>query len=351
MKKTYDAAIVGLGFVGAADQVSGDRLGQQVENLDGTHIEAYEKNPRIRIIGGSSRDLGRRERFSARSDAPAFDDWRKLIDSSPIDIASVATYAPVHREITEACAAAGVRAIYCEKPIAQRLSDAEAMVTSCKKAGSLLVINHNRRFNAAFRRLRDCFADGMIGEMRSAHLHWGRGRLGNVGTHVFDAARMVLGKKVTAVSGTLDMAGKPDCRGPQFRDPGAWGLLHFEGGMIATVSAPDYGEEQISMEFFGSFGTVSIVGGAISISMFDGSAPEWIDVATDTVAGGKTSMDTAVEEIIAWLDGGSSFPYDATEAAETLEVITAFYISHTRNGAWVDLPLKESDRDIVIHSG
>ena len=34
----YRAAIVGLGFIGGADQVSGDALGQLVEDLDGTHV-------------------------------------------------------------------------------------------------------------------------------------------------------------------------------------------------------------------------------------------------------------------------------------------------------------------------
>ncbi len=37
---TYRAGIIGLGFIGAADQTSGDALGQQVENLDGTHLFA-----------------------------------------------------------------------------------------------------------------------------------------------------------------------------------------------------------------------------------------------------------------------------------------------------------------------
>ena len=36
----YKAAIVGLGYIGGADQVSGDALGHLVEDLDGTHIEA-----------------------------------------------------------------------------------------------------------------------------------------------------------------------------------------------------------------------------------------------------------------------------------------------------------------------
>ena len=43
----YRAGIIGLGFIGAGDQVSGDALGQRVEDLDGTHASALAGHPRI----------------------------------------------------------------------------------------------------------------------------------------------------------------------------------------------------------------------------------------------------------------------------------------------------------------
>src|SRR5262249_11877033 len=61
---TYRAGIIGLGFIGAADQVSGDALGQRVCDLDGTHLAALSGHPRIELIAGSSRDEARRERFA-----------------------------------------------------------------------------------------------------------------------------------------------------------------------------------------------------------------------------------------------------------------------------------------------
>ena len=64
---TYRAGIIGLGFIGAGDQVSGDALGQQVEDLDGTHLEALANNPQVDVVAGSSRDQGRRDRFEKRS--------------------------------------------------------------------------------------------------------------------------------------------------------------------------------------------------------------------------------------------------------------------------------------------
>ena len=65
----YKAGIIGLGFIGAADQVSGDALGQQVADLDGTHLMALDNHPQVEVVAGSSRDEGRRQRFAARTGA------------------------------------------------------------------------------------------------------------------------------------------------------------------------------------------------------------------------------------------------------------------------------------------
>ncbi len=160
---SYRVGIIGLGFIGAADQTSGDALGQRVENLDGTHLVALDGNPRIRLVAGSSRDEGRRARFAERTGIPAYPDWREMIEKEALDLVSVATYTPAHREITVACARRGVRAIYCEKPMASRIADGEQMLRTCRESGALLIINHNRRFNPNYRRLRDLVAEGWIG--------------------------------------------------------------------------------------------------------------------------------------------------------------------------------------------
>jgi len=39
-----------------------------------------------------------------------------VLEREELDVVSVATYTPAHAEITVACAAAGVRVIYCQAP-------------------------------------------------------------------------------------------------------------------------------------------------------------------------------------------------------------------------------------------
>jgi predicted dehydrogenase len=354
MAKRYRAGIIGLGFIGGADQVSGDRLAQKVENLDGTHLKAFLSNSRVEVVCGSSRDEGRRLRFTEKnpSGVQTYADWREMLRVCSLDIVSVAVYTPLHAEMVVACAGAGIPVIYCEKPIAATIGEAEGMLEACRSSGSLLVINHNRRFTPNLRRLRSFIARGDLGELTSVSARWPSGRLGNVGTHILDAVRMLTGVPAVGVSGTLDESEKPDCRGSDFCDPGGWGIIRLEGGCMVTVDAANYAKCPISIQIQGSLGIAAVSGGQISVELFNGGSEQW---PADSVR--KTSMDVAVGEIVDWLDARSgdgrppAFLYDAQEAVEVLETIIAFHASHRRSGAWIDLPLSGPDRDIVLRSG
>ena len=342
----YRGAIIGLGFIGGADQVSGDALGQRVEDLDGTHLHAMLNHPRVELVAGSSRDAGRRERFAARTKARTYADWREMLDREQLDIVSVAAYAPQHAEMTLECAQHGVRAIYCEKPMATKLADAERMLRACARSNSLLAINHNRRFQPNFRRLRDLVAAGDLGDLTSVSVAWGSGRLGNVGTHMFNAVTMLAGRRVEAVSATLDPARRPDCRGGEFQDPGGWGLLRLEGGLVALFDASDYGKIPAAIALNGTRGRAVTGAGDVLLEFWNGRTEHW-----PSPRGPESSMDRAMAEIVAWLDGTAVFPDAAEDSIHTLETIIACHASHRRNGAWISLPLSGADREIEVRSG
>ena len=345
-RTNYRGGIVGLGFIGGADPVSADALGQRVEDLDGTHLGAMLNHPRVELVAGSSRDAGRRQRFAERTSARTYADWQEMLEHEQLDIVSVATYAPQHAEITVACAQRGVRVIYCEKPMATKLADAERMLAAASDSKSLLVINHNRRFQPNFRRLRDRIAAGDLGDLTSASIAWGTGRLGNVGTHMFNAVAMLVGRRVEAVSASLDLTGRPDCRGAEFLDPGGWGLLRFEGGLIATFDAGDFGKLPAAITINGTFGRAITGAGSVELEFWNGRKDNW-----RCPPGPETSMDRAMAEIVAWLEGEAAFPDAAENSWHTLETIVACHASHQRNAAWTLLPLAGADRDIEVRSG
>lgn len=340
------AGIIGLGFIGGADQVSGDALGQQVTDLDGTHFVALSKHPQVDLVCGSSRDEGRRERFTERSGTKTYSDWREMLAAETLDIVSVATYASQHAEMVIECARRGARAIFCEKPIAQTVPDADQMLAACEESGTLLVVNHNRRFNPQYRRLREFIAAGELGNLTSASLQWPSGRLGNVGTHMIDAVQMVTSQPVVAVSGTLDLTGRPDCRGPAFRDPGGWGLLRFKSGLIATVDAADEARVAAQMTINGTLGRAVTGGPDIRIEFWTGESQTW-----SNRSGAGSSMDLAVEEIVRTLADRERFSWSPAESVRTLEAIVGFHASHGRDAAWTALPLSGDDRGIEVLSG
>jgi predicted dehydrogenase len=168
-----------------------------------------------------------------------------------------------------------------------------------------------------------------------------------VGTHFIDAARMLTGRDIRSVSATLDLANRPDCRGPEFRDPGGWALLRMDGGVIVHVHAPDYANAPAEVILHGMLGRARIGEGVAEIETWQGGREKLPDAPAD----GGTSMDRAVREIVAWLDNGTPVCCAPEESWRTLEVIVACHASHARQATWIDLPLAVAERDREVLSG
>lgn len=341
------AAVIGLGFVGAADQVSGDAIGQQVGNLDGTHAQALDSHPQVELVAGSSRDLGRRQRFEERTGVrTTYADWREMLAAEDLDIVSVATNSPYHAEITIACAEAGVRAVLCEKPIATRLAEADAAIAACRENGTVLATNHSRRWNPMWTGVRDEVASGAIGEVEHATVHWTSGRLGNIGTHMFDALRLVLGLEPEAVSGRLDPVVPPDCRGAEYHDPGGWGIVEFSGGVNAYVDASHDAQAPIRMRIAGSSGEITVRRDAAWVDLWSGERRA-IPLQTDR----PTALDAAVADLVQCLRGGGEPACTGRDGLAALEVTIGFHLSDELEGRRVALPIPDACRGLEVLIG
>ncbi len=345
--RRYRAAVIGLGFVGAGDQVSGDALGQQVANLDGTHAVALNQHPRVELAAGSSRDEGRRRRFTEREGvSKIYADWREMLAKEQLDIVSIATNSPYHAEIGIACADAGVKCIFCEKPITTKLSDADRFIDVCKERGARLVINHNRRWAPVYQIAKQAIADGEIGEVLHVTAHWTTGRLGNVGTHVFDAVRHLTGLDALAVSGELDATGRQDCRGAQYHDPGGWGVVKMTNDVKMFVHAPDDLPMPWTIRIVGTQGQVAMHGKHAVVEPVEGE-PRVITAPADS----PSSVWLAVDEIVRCLDGDATPTSTGEDGRAALEIIVGFHVSDRLHGRWVDLPIDGPDRELEVKIG
>ena len=103
------------------------------------------------------------QEFAKAHDIPqAFEDYRRLLDLDEIDGVFVCTPTFTHREVVEAAAGAG-KQIFCEKPIALTVEDAQAMTDACERAGVQLMIGFVRRYDHHWGKVRELVQGGAIG--------------------------------------------------------------------------------------------------------------------------------------------------------------------------------------------
>ncbi len=82
------------------------------------------------------------------------------------DLVIVASPPAVHVEQASAALRAGC-AVFCEKPLATRLADAEALVALAERSHRILALGMLRRYFPATRMLRELIRSGAIGTVRS----------------------------------------------------------------------------------------------------------------------------------------------------------------------------------------
>ena len=143
--------------------------------------------------------------------AQAATDWRAVIARSDVDIIVVATMNNLLAEITLAAVNAG-KQVLVEKPAARRVTELEAVVEAARRNRVQVRVGFNHRYHPAFRKAREIFESGALGELmfiRGRYGHGGRigydkewranpeisggGELIDQGVHLIDLARWFLG--------------------------------------------------------------------------------------------------------------------------------------------------------------
>ena len=102
---------------------------------------------------------------------PGFDSIETMLREARPDAVYLATPNHAHRGPAEACAAAGVP-VLCEKPLAQNLEDAAALVRAFADAGVPLAAAFDQRFHPAHVLLREMVAAGELGTVTHARVHY-----------------------------------------------------------------------------------------------------------------------------------------------------------------------------------
>lgn len=141
--KIYSAGIIGCGWVGCGISSKTREIKQD------NHARAYKENPRIDLKWMADIDKERLMKTCKIWDIKTMIFGLEVLKTNhaeiSTDIISVCTPVETHCEIV--CDIVPyVKAIYCEKPIARSLREADLMIEMCHKYGVILQINHQRNF-------------------------------------------------------------------------------------------------------------------------------------------------------------------------------------------------------------
>ncbi|WP_457972621.1 Gfo/Idh/MocA family protein [Arthrobacter sp. D1-17] len=213
-------------------------------------------------------------------------DWRSVISRDDIDIVDICTPGWMHAEIAIAALEAG-KHVLVEKPLANSLAEAEAMVQAAQAArtrGVASMIGFNYRRVPALALARELIAEGRLGavrHVRAAYLQdwladettpmtWrlrketaGSGALGDIASHAIDQILFLLGEAVTEVSGRLHtfVGRRPGPEGQEdvTVDDAAWVTLSLASGAIASVEVSRVAtgrKNALTLEIYGDKGTL-----------------------------------------------------------------------------------------------
>jgi predicted dehydrogenase len=154
-------------------------------------------------------------------------DWKDMITRNDVHLVDVCTPGDVHAEIAIAALEAG-KHVLCEKPLANTVAEAEAMVAAAESAarrGVRSMVAFNYRRVPALALARRIVAEGRLGTVRHVRaqylqdwivdpqfpLVWrlrkdkaGSGALGDIGAHIVDLAQFVTGQDIVGVSGLTE---------------------------------------------------------------------------------------------------------------------------------------------------
>ena len=235
-------AIIGVGGMGLRHLKACQRLGARVVALCDARTDALE---------------------AGRHAAPEAATYRSASDllasvAGRVDLVSLVTNTPSRAQLMREALQAGARRVVTEKPLTTNLADAYAVVEAYEQAGVQLTINTFRHFCDNHVRLRQLIRSGRLGAPRSLAIHCASTGLGNMGSVFFDLMNFYLESRPVEITGCIDRTGTPSVRGPQFRDPGGYGMVRYENGARGFLDTSEDTGVPYTMHLVTRYGRVFI---------------------------------------------------------------------------------------------
>lgn len=127
-------------------------------------VTCLADSPRYKVVAGCDIDHNNVAPFAAAKGFDLVVDYRDLIKRTDIDAVAVVTPHLLHEEMAVAALQAG-KQLFCEKPLGLTKASAERILAASAKAGGVLGIGHERRYEPAMEEMRRLFESGALGHI------------------------------------------------------------------------------------------------------------------------------------------------------------------------------------------
>ncbi|GAE36172.1 Gfo/Idh/MocA family protein [Halalkalibacter akibai] len=264
--KTYNVGLIGAGFMAKAHSLAYAGMPMYFWPAPGLTHRKMVADVTEELAKDAAARLGYDEYTS---------NWMDIINNPDIDIVDIVTPNDSHAEIAIAAAKAG-KHIISEKPLARNAAEAKTMLDAVKEAGVKHMVAFNYRRTPAVALAKKYIEEGAIGKVLNfrgtylqdwsadpnSPLSWrfkkdiaGSGALGDIGTHVVDFARYLVGEITDVMAhtqtwvkerpiqtggvdklGTVKSAGDVP-KGQVDVDDELMTLLKFENGAVGSIEA------------------------------------------------------------------------------------------------------------------
>lgn len=256
-RATGEAPVIGVGMLGYAF-------------MGKAHTNAYKTLPymmyppaaipRLVAIAGRSEDAVQ-EAARRYGYEKAYTDWHDLIKDDDVQLFDNGGPNDAHAEPCIAAAQAG-KHVFCEKPLARSAAEAKPMLDAVVKAGVKHMVAFNYRFVPAIRQIKELIDSGALGQIfhfRASYLQewitdpnfpmiWrldkdqaGSGALGDLGAHIIDLARFLVGEpeRLMAMTKTFikERPAGDGTMGKVTVDDAFVSTVEFANGALGTLEA------------------------------------------------------------------------------------------------------------------
>ncbi len=340
--KIYKVGVVGCGRIASLMEQD------EFRGKPTTHAGCYDLVERTQIVAASDQVKERLQAFGRKWNVKRlYSSYEEMLDSEELDIVSVCTHPIPRRDITVKAASSGVKAIYCEKPMAVSLREAEEMIAACDENNVKLSINHTRRWDWQYRKTKELIDNGEIGQLQGITLHFGGG-LANLGTHFFDMLRFFAGDVAWSVGHLSN---------PDSLDPQGSGYFYFKNGVRGIVNGSHGRSASFMFEFLGSSGRITVTPLPAKFRLYvnDGGLKEKPfpvppeEEKINIFGAGRCVIPLAVEEIIHSIEQDEDTISSGRDGYAALEMLLSFHESERTGNSRVNFPVQNKDIRVLCH--